>query len=117
MKEPHPHPYGSYNFETNSLHTETSNLPDLLDAGDYKYGIVSCVSNPDKSYPLYVRWLIPDLNGWVLPEDILNSSARLTNDKTAVQLKGCLEYGSRGDTTGANFSGLMADKLRVDDAT
>ncbi|MCK1352053.1 hypothetical protein IVB56_13360 [Bradyrhizobium sp. CW7] len=116
MKEPHPHPYGSFNFETNSLYAETSKLPDVLDRGDYKYGIVSCVSNPDRSAaPLFVHWLIPGPVGWIQPGDILNSSARLTNDATTVQLEGCLEYGSRGDMTGAHFSGVISDKLRVED--
>src|ERR1051325_8900207 len=61
LKQPHPHPYGSFNFETYSLHDMASKLPyaSLSPSSKYKYGTVSCVTNPDPANFLYVHWLIP----------------------------------------------------------
>jgi hypothetical protein len=53
-----PHPYGNFDFETNSR-VERANYQ------KYKFEIVSCVVNHDKVYPIYVRWFIPGFNGWV----------------------------------------------------
>jgi hypothetical protein len=115
MKEPHAHPNGNFNFETNSLFEQVGKLDSVIDAGKFKYGIVSCVSNPDPKYPLYVRWLIPGPAGWVQPNGKLESAPRLTNETKQEQSKGCLQFGNRGDTTHAHFFSLSDDKSRLGD--
>jgi hypothetical protein len=88
LTQPHPHPFGSINFATNSLHEDVTRLPNVAAAGGFKFGIVSCVNNPDPSYPLRVDWLIPGPDGWVQPKEILNSVPRLTNEATPLPLDG-----------------------------
>ena len=65
-----PHPMGAFSFETNSRLDPTT-----LDG--YKSGIVSCVSNLDTKFPLYVHWLIPGPHGWAPAGQKLESVARL----------------------------------------
>jgi hypothetical protein len=114
LTQPHPHPFGSINFATNSLHEDVTRLPNVTAAGGFKFGIVSCVNNPDPSYPLRVDWLIPGPDGWVQPKDILNSVPRLTNEEAPLPLDGCLQYGNRGDTTLGKFFGVLDDQSKVD---
>lgn len=103
-----PHPIGPFNFESNSR-------LDPMAFGEYRFGITSCVKNNDTANPLYVRWLIPGPHGWVPSRQTLESAPRLSKDDKVVQMKGCLQYGNRGDTTHGLFFGTEADKSRIDD--
>src|SRR3954469_21057716 len=82
---PEPHALGGFDFNTNSR-VET------LSAGDYKFGIVSCVANNDGTNPVYVHWLIPGPHGWAPPKETLNSAPRFSKDGRVEQFKGCLQY-------------------------
>jgi hypothetical protein len=105
-----PHPYGTFTFQTNSR-------LDPLTSGPYKFGVVSCVNHNDPINPLYVHWLIPGPHGWVPAREKLESVLRMTNNDNVQQLKGCLLYGNRGDTTYGTFFGIDGDTDRVDDET
>lgn len=113
VKQPHPDPFGNFNFETNSLYAPARKLPGVTNPGSYKFGFVSCVSNPDPKRPLYVNWLIPGPTGWVQPKSKLNSVPELTNESKPLQLDGCLEYGNRGGTTRARFLGTKDDRSKA----
>ena len=115
LKQSHPHPFGAFNFDTNSLFEDVRNLPDVTAAGGYSYGIVSCADNPDPSNPMRLHWLVPGPDGWVQPKAKLNATPRLTNEKPPLQFDGCLEYGNRGDTTLGKFFGLSEDRSRIED--
>ncbi len=103
-----PHPMGAFNFETNSRLDPTT-----LDG--YKSGIVSCVSNLDAKFPLYVHWLIPGPHGWAPAGQKLESVARLIKDDQVAPMKGCLQYGNQGDAVYGQFLGIETDKTRVID--
>jgi hypothetical protein len=105
---PQPHPYGSQNFTTNSR-VGPPPLP------GYKAGIVSCVTHDDPLNPLYVRWVIPGPHGYVPPKRRLESVARATNLDKPPQLKGCLLFGERGETTEGVFIGIEGDDRRAED--
>src|ERR1700730_17345527 len=102
MNKPHPHPYGPFNFETNSRR-------EPITASQFKFKIISCVRNPDPNNYLSVRWLIPGPKAYVPRNDILDSQPRRTTEETSPELEGCLEYGDRGDTRTAPFYGLATD--------
>ena len=104
---PKEHSYGGAEFSTNSRAED-------LRLRQYRYGIISCVSNHDKDYPLYVRWFIPGPNGWVPPIRKLDSTPRLVEAVPVVTYEGCLQYGNRGDTTKAFFFGTASDKKGID---
>ena len=115
LLQPHPHPFGTFNFETDSVYDAATRLPGVISGGDFQFGIVSCVTNPDPSNPLRVNWLIPGPDGWVQPSDRLYSVPRLTNATNPLQLSGCLEYGNQGNTTQGKFFGLSDDQPKIDD--
>jgi hypothetical protein len=102
------HSYGNFDFETNSR-------ADPVKFRQYKAGLVSCVSNNDKTNPLYAHWLIPGPRGWVPANDKLESTPRLIENEKVEQFGGCLRYGNRGDTTSANFLGIASDRSAVDE--
>jgi hypothetical protein len=117
LRQPHPNPYGPFNFETNSLHDLASNiLPRNSGRSNFEYGIVSCVTNPDPdpNGRLKVHWLIPQVYGWVFNGHVLSVS-RLTNDSSPSPQDGCLEYGNRGDSYFARFYATKDDLQNVQD--
>lgn len=105
---PEPHPYGTFTFHTNSR-------LDPIAQGNFRYGVISCVDHNDPLNDLKVHWLIPGPHGWVPPAEILESVPRMRIDDKVSQLKGCILYGERGDTTSGTFFGIDGDERRVED--
>lgn len=109
-----PHPLGAFDFDTNSnmVPTEKVDPPIPLQA-TFPFAVVPCVRN-NKSNALRVRWIIPDVSGWVPAHVTKYWLPRLhVNDRLA-PMKGCLEYGNRGDTTRAAFWGADEDKALIE---
>ena len=100
-----PHPHGVFDFDTNARLEPTTQA-------FYKFAIIPCVKN-NKANFLRIRWLIPDVFGWVPPNVTKYWVPRLVKDENVFQLKGCLEYGNRGDMTYAAFLGTGEDKPSV----
>ena len=100
-----PHPHGVFDFDTNARLEPTTQA-------FYKFAIIPCVKN-NKANFLRIRWLIPDVFGWVPPNVTKYWVPRLVKDENVFQLKGCLEYGNRGDMTHAAFLGTGEDKPSV----
>jgi hypothetical protein len=111
-KATHSHP--PFSFETNSRVVPIDELSSTP-AGLYKYGIVSCISNKDLSYPIEANWLVPGPDGWVPAGEKLDSVPHLIRDESYLQLKGCLEYGNRGEVTKGAFFGTEYDKKIVEE--
>src|SRR4051812_14101776 len=72
LNQPHPHPYGPYNFETNSRREPITGSP------QFKFWNYSCVYNPHPTKMLPVRWLIPGPRASVFPGKILEVRRRTT---------------------------------------
>jgi hypothetical protein len=103
-------PLGSFDFQTNSRVERSNDL-------QFPFQSVSCVINNDTSYEVYVNWPIAGVHGWIPPKQTLPSVPRLSGTNKAIQLKSCIEYGNRGDTTAAQFFGFDREKLLTDAET
>src|SRR5947209_3247832 len=88
---PRNHPYGNFNFDTNSRVEPYTPPPFLAPSSQFRYQIVSCVSNADRDYDLWVRWFIPSFLGYVPPNNYKATTPRLRLDDVAQPLEGCLD--------------------------
>ncbi|UQS16599.1 hypothetical protein [Pseudomonas sp. HS6] len=102
------HHLGNFNLETNSR------IEEYKDTNQYKFAIISCVSNNDKEYPIFVNWRTPRRTGWIPAGQKIDTPVLLVVKNDVEQLDGCLEYGNRGDFTSAPFFGTEADKKSID---
>ncbi|MGO4705118.1 hypothetical protein AB4072_04990 [Microvirga sp. 2MCAF38] len=97
-----PHPMYPFDFGTNSR-------VEGVTAGQYKSAIVSCISNKNPDDWLYVHWLIPRVQGWVVPGGMIDSGPRLQITDAPVPMDTCLKYGNRSDTVSALYLGNDLD--------
>ncbi|TJU82968.1 MAG: hypothetical protein E5Y15_14895 [Mesorhizobium sp.] len=96
------HRVGNFNFITNSS---------VEDVGTRRR-YVSCVENLDRGSDLLVHWLIPGPYKQYVPSSNAVSTPRLRDDINTRPVPGCLQYGSLGEMTTAEFLGTVEDEER-----
>jgi len=96
------HPVGNFNFVTNSR---------VEDVGTRRR-YVSCVENLDRGSDLLVHWLIPGPYKQYVPSSKAVTTPRLRDDLATRPIPGCLQYGSLGEITTAEFLGTGEDEQR-----
>jgi hypothetical protein len=108
---PRPHPYGNFDFNTNSRVE-----PYSAGASQFRYQIISCVHNNDSQYPVWVQWFIPQVRGFVPGNKLQQSTPRLSvDDPRSRPLESCIEYGNRPEYAKSPFWGLQDDSKTVHD--
>jgi hypothetical protein len=108
---PHPHPYGAFDFNTNS---RVEPYPPT--SSQWRYQVISCVHNNDRQYPVWVQWFIPSVKGFVHVNSSQESTPRLSiDDPRSRPLESCIEYGNRPAYAKSPFWGLADDPKTVHD--
>ena len=96
------HNIGSFDFQTESAISDT-------DGGRFAY--YACVKNLMNEY-LRTFWYVPGTMRWTPPNED-NEDVRYFEDKQDKIFLGCLEYGNVGDTTKAQFQGILDDEQKI----
>jgi len=108
---PRPHPYGNFDFNTNSR-------VESVAFSQFRYQVISCVHNNDGQYPVWVHWFIPAVKGFVPANKFQESTPRLSvDDPRSRPLESCIEYGNRPQYATSPFWGLRDDPKTVHDET